>query len=57
LVAGFADLFTEGFDIEGDIDDSEGVSPCGGVEPVAFDQGPVDVGKDGFAGGHDSAGG
>jgi hypothetical protein len=32
----------------GDVDDGEGVSPCGGVEPVAFDEGSVDVGEDGF---------
>ena len=44
----FADLFAEGFDVEGDVDDGEGVSPCGGVEPVAFDEGSVDVGEDGF---------
>ena len=48
LVAAFADLFAEGFDVEGDVDDGEGVSPCGGVEPVAFDEGSVDVGEDGF---------
>jgi hypothetical protein len=44
LVVAFADLFAEGFDVEGDVDDGEGVSPCGGVEPVAFDEGFVDVG-------------
>jgi hypothetical protein len=48
LVAAFADLFAEGFDVEWDVDDGEGVSPCGGVEPVAFDEGSVDVGEDGF---------
>jgi hypothetical protein len=48
LVAAFADLFAEGFDVEGDVDDGEGFSPCGGVEPVAFDEGSVDVGEDGF---------
>jgi hypothetical protein len=48
LVAAFADLFAEGFDVEGDVDDGEGVSPCGGVEPVAFDEGSVDVGEDCF---------
>jgi hypothetical protein len=44
LVAAFVDLFPEGFDVEGDVDDGEGVSPSGGVEPVAFDEGSVDVG-------------
>ena len=48
VVAAFADLFAEGFDVEGDVDDGEGVSPCGGVEPVAFDEGSVDAGDHGF---------
>jgi hypothetical protein len=48
LVSAFADLLAEGFDVEGDVDDGEGVSPCGSVEPVAFDEDSVDVGEDGF---------
>jgi hypothetical protein len=44
LVAAFADLFAEGFDVEGYVDDGEGVSPRGGVELVAFDEGSGDVG-------------
>jgi hypothetical protein len=48
LIAAFADLFAKGFDVEEDVDDGESVSPCSGVEPVAFDEGSVDVGEDGF---------
>ena len=43
LVAAFADLAAQGFNVERNINDLEGLFPGGSVKPVAIDEGSVDV--------------